>query len=161
MRCKKIQELIKSDYLDGELSQRVKEVVDKHITLCDECRLLEKKLQAQRAVFQRIKPLQAPERVWHNVRDAIYNERLSARASLTRSILRRLKDLIFPREPVLAAVNYVLVILIISFVFGNFVSRRSNQGRQTASESILEYSLNFENGDLIYDLGTEIEEYFL
>ena len=38
MNCKKIQEWILTDYLDGEMSQDQKDVLEKHISSCSECK---------------------------------------------------------------------------------------------------------------------------
>ena len=158
MQCRKIQELLKTDYLDGELKPDQERKIFEHLKQCPECRKLEKELHAQSMLFQEAKQQQVPERLWYNIRDAIYSQRLNQEEGLIRQITERLSDLIFGRRPVFVLASVFSVIILVVFFAGAFLQ---NKHYQEAREGLAVYSLNGENGDLIYDLGTNIEEYFL
>ena len=160
MKCKQIQELLKADYLDGEINQKKQQYIKEHLAECPQCRKLEQELQAQRALFKKTGQMQAPERVWQNVRDAIISENLNQEGIETRGIFQRLRDSILTPRPVVAlasAITAIIVVIVAATIIqnGQFLSRENGDGMFEA------YSLNGENGYLLYDLGTSIEEYFL
>jgi len=161
MQCKKIQELLKADYLDGEADPKEEEFIKEHLKQCSECSRLEKELQAQRMLFQGAKRKQVPERIWSNIRDAIVMERLKQEEGLIRGILERLRDLIFARRPAVVLATSLSVIIILAVMATTTIQSRVSLSKQNAAESIAGYSLNSENGYVLYDLGTSIEEYFL
>ena len=162
MQCKKIQELLKTDYLDGEVSPQEEQFIKEHLQQCPECGRLEKELQAQRMLFQGAKRTQVPERIWYNIRDAIVTERLNQEeVALSREILERLKNLIFARRPVFVLATSLSVIILLAVIATTFVQNKVFLSKQNAAESIVGYSLNAENEYVLYDLGTSIEEYFL
>jgi predicted anti-sigma-YlaC factor YlaD len=161
MQCKKIQELLKADYLDGEADQKEEQFIKEHLKQCSECSRMEKELQAQRMLFQGAKPKQIPERVWDNIRDAIITERLNQEEGLSLGILQWLRDLLFRRRPAFVLATSFSMIIILAVISTTFIQRKMVLSKQNAAESIAGYSLNGENGYVLYDLGTSIEEYFL
>lgn len=161
MQCKKIQELLKTDYLDGEVNPQEERYIKEHLAQCPECSRLEKELQDQRVLFQGVKRKQVPEHIWHNIRDAIVTERLNQQESLSCGIIERLRDLIFARRPVFVLATSLSVIILLAAIASTFIQNRLSLSKENAAESIAGYSLNGENGYLLYDLGTSIEEYFL
>jgi len=162
MQCKKIQELLQADYLDGELDQKDAQFIKEHLVQCSACSGLEKSLQAQRMLFKGVKPEPVPERIWSNIADAIVTERLNQQEGLTPGILERLRDLIFLRRPAVVLATSLFSMIIIFAFFANFaIQRQVLLSKQNAAESIAGYSLNNKNGYVLYDLGTSIEEYFL
>lgn len=162
MLCKKIQELLKADYLDQEASQQEGQSVKEHLAHCSMCSELEKKLQAQRVLFQGAKRQPVPERVWSNIREAIVAERLKQEEGLISGILERLRNLILLRRPAVVLATSLFSIAIIFTVFANTaIQRQMLLSKQIAAENIAGYSLTAKNGYVLYDLGTGIEEYFL
>jgi len=161
MPCKKIQELLKADYLDQEASRQEEQSVKEHLAHCSACSELEKELQAQRVLFQGAKRQPVPERVWSNIREAIVTERLK-QEGLISGILERLRNLIPVRRPAVVLATSLFSIAIIFTIFANVASQKQVLlSKQDAAESIAGYSLTAKNGYVLYDLGTSIEEYFL
>jgi anti-sigma factor RsiW len=158
MQCRKIQELLKADYLDGELKPQAEREILEHLRRCPECQKLEKELRAQGKLFQEAKQQQVPEYLWQNIRDAIYAQRLNQEEGVSRRILERLRDLLFGRRPVLVLASALSMIILAAVFAGSFIQKKHYQ---EVREGLAVYSLNGENGDLIDDLGTSIEEYFL
>lgn len=162
MPCKKIQELLGADYLDQEAGQKEERLVKEHLAQCSVCRGLEQKLQAQRILFQGVKRQPVPERIWSNIREAIIMERLKQEEGLVPGILERLRGLIFVRRPAVVLVTSFLSMIIIFALFANAtIQKQAVSNKQDAAEEIAGYSANVENGYVLYDLGTNIEEYFL
>lgn len=161
MQCKIIQGLLKSDYLDGEVNQREQRHIKDHLTQCSGCRRLEEELQTQRMLFQKAKRMQAPERLWQNIRDTIVTERLNQESSVSPGILRRLRELIWAPRPVFALASVLTAVFFVAFFAGAIIQKRQSSGKENGGESLADYRLNGESENLLYDLGTNVEEYFL
>ncbi len=161
MQCRKIQELLKADYLDGELNPREQQYIKEHLVRCPQCRRLEEKLYAQHMIFQKVKRQQVPERVWQNISDAIVMQRLNQESSVNRGIFERLRDAILAPRPVFALASAVTVIIFVLVFAGNFIQKRQSFSKVNGGENIIEYNFNIESEDFVYDLGTNIEKYFL
>ena len=162
IQCKKIQELLQTDYLDQETDQQEERFITEHLKQCSECSGLEKRLQAQRILFQRAKHQPVPERLWSKIAEAIVTERLKQKEGLFVGIRQRLRDLIAVRRPAVVLVTSLFSVIIILALFANTtIQNQISLNRQAAAESIAGYSLNGQNGYALYDLGTGIEEYFL
>src|SRR4030042_405889 len=101
MVCKNIQELLKSDYLDGELGPTQEQAVREHLLKCPDCRQLEARLKAQRELLRSAKKELPPEHVWQNIRRAITTERVGEESKI-RSVLERLRESLLMPRPVFA-----------------------------------------------------------
>jgi len=161
MWCKQIQELLKSDYLDGEANQRKEQQIKEHLAHCPDCCEVEKELQIQRMLFQKAKQQPVPERIWQNIRDVIVKESLKQESSANRGILQRLKKSMLVPRPVFALAGALTVIIFVLVFTGTFIQKKESLSKLNIGESIVSYSLNGESEDFSYDLGTNIEEYFL
>jgi len=161
MQCRKTQELLKADYLDGEINQREEKQIKEHLARCSECRRIEKELQVQHMLFQKTKQPQVPERVWQNIRDAIVTERLNKESSVSSSILQRLRESILAPRPVFAIAGALTAIIFVVIFAGAIIQKKQSFSKENSGESVVGYNLNDENEDLLYTLGTNIEEYFL
>lgn len=161
MQCRKIQGLLKSDYLDDEVNPRKQQLIKKHLEQCLVCRRLEEELQASRILFQNAKRQQVPERVWQNIHDAIVTERLNQDNSVSHRILQRLRESILAPRPVFTLSSALMAIILIVVFAGAIIQKRQTLSKENNGESVAGYSLNDESGDLLYDLGTNVEEYFL
>jgi predicted anti-sigma-YlaC factor YlaD len=160
-RCKEIQDLLQTDYFDQQVRLQDKQLIQEHLKQCFACRELEKKLQAQRMLFQGAKPEPVPAHIWSNIREAIIAERLEQEEAPAYGILERLKSLIFLRRPVVVLATSVFSVIIIAAVFVNLsMQKQLAISKQAAAEGIAGYSLSA-SGSAIDDLGTNIEEYFL
>lgn len=162
MQCKKIQELLKTDYLDGEVNQRDQQCIREHLAQCADCRRLKEELLAQRVSFQKAEYKQPPERIWQNIHDTIVSERLKEEKNFLSGIFERLRKLIFVPRPVFALAGSLAAIIFTVIIAGTIIQGgRQSSNRDNGLESFADYALNGENEDLLYGLGTNIEEYFL
>ena len=149
MQCRKIQELLKSDYLDGESKQRELRDIKEHLEQCPECSRLEKELQGQRMLFQKVKRQQMPERVWQNIRDTIVEKRLHQESS------------IFAPRPLFAFAGALTALIFMVIFAGDVIQKNQPLNKLNGEEIIAGYGLNGESEDSLFTLGTDIEEYFL
>ena len=88
MNCKKIRELLLTDYLDKQTGLELRTEVEEHLKICPECRRLEAEIR--RAIvlpFKDVKGPQAPQYLWLNIK-----ERITERESRKRSLLDRLRE---------------------------------------------------------------------
>ncbi len=76
MTCRDIQDLIMTDYLDGEASADVKKKVEEHLSACAPCREYLAAARKLDAGFKGPMPAEAPERIWMKVRDKIEERRV-------------------------------------------------------------------------------------
>lgn len=162
MPCKKIQELLKAEYLDKEMGQKEEQFIKAHLAQCSACSALERKMQAQRMLFQGVKPKQVPERIWSNISEAIVAERLKQEEGATAGMLGWLRGKLFlPKPAVVLATSFFSAVIIFAVFVNISIQRQVSVSKQNAAESIAGYSLDGKNGSALYDLGTSIEEYFL
>lgn len=161
MRCDKIQELLKTNYLDDRLDSRQKENIKQHLEICPQCRKLEEELQSQRALFSNIGKQEVPERVWHNIRETILVENLNQDPAATSGIFQRLKELIFVPRPVFALASAFAVVMLILVFTGISIHKQQVVLDANNEEIAVDYGFNGDSSDNIYDLGTSIEQYFL
>jgi anti-sigma factor RsiW len=162
MRCFEIQELLKADYLDGEVNQEQEQFIKKHLIACPSCRRLEEALRLQRALFQQFRQQEAPERIWRNIRQAIMTERLNQEESSGAGILERLKNFFFAPRPVYVLARTLSVIIFIAFFAGVIIHKVPFFGMQeNGNADLIAYGTTNIGDNLISDFGTSIEEYFL
>ena len=162
MRCRKIQELLKTDYLDGEVSQKQEQEIKEHLARCPKCRQLEEELQSQRRLFQKAKQQKVPERVWHNIRDAIITEGLNEEESLSAGVFERLRKYLFAPKPAFVLATNLAVAIFFAFLAGVFIQKKQSLSKENIPETdIAVYSLSSASDVSLYELGTDIEEYFL
>jgi len=162
MQCRKIQELLKTDYLDGEVNQKQEQEIKEHLGRCPKCRQLEEELQSQRALFQKAKQLEAPEGVWHNIRDAIIREGLNEEESLSVGVFERLRNYLFAPKPAFVLATTLAVAIFFAFLAGVFIQKKQSLSKENIPETEMAvYSLSSANDISLYELGTDIEEYFL
>jgi len=167
MECKKIEELLLTDYPDGEVRGRVKNKVEEHLRTCFECRQFEHTLR--RAVIEpfknsiRIKPRGT---VWNRISEAIVLEERRK----SESFLGKIQDFLqrifsMPRvaytlATVITAV-FILTVMVIKFQPSDHkvVSVQPTEEIEYLTYLVeeAEYFLADENGGY----STGIEEYFL
>lgn len=161
MRCKKIQELLKSDYLDREAGPRQIREIEEHLAQCPRCRKLEKELLQQRILFKASQRQKPPERVWENIRESIDAERLDQDEPVKESFWEWLRNLIpaFPR-PVFAFAG-TFAVAIVAVFFAVVVMNNRAYYRDNGAETFADYRINGESVDVASDFGTNVEKYFL
>ena len=165
MNCKKIRNLIITDYIDQEASESVRKEIFVHLKVCAGCRVFEQFLREQVSnPLRKAQAVRPPERIWQRIQEAIEEEEAGQQSP---SLLRRVSDFlagsVFKPRPVVVFSSALTVILItLLFIQGPFY-------RQWAAKSYLreqyDYMLSMStpvNGELEKDIGfgTAIENVF-
>jgi predicted anti-sigma-YlaC factor YlaD len=109
MRCKKAKELI-SPYMDGELSEGEREMIESHMKDCGNCRAEFEEIQHLHNLFAGTERFNAP-----------YG--FSTRILANRETKTRRKELLVPLFARFAGVVAVLMIIGIGIVSGRFIGR--------------------------------------
>jgi anti-sigma factor RsiW len=167
MKCRKMQELLLTDYLDNETSEALKHEVEEHLNNCLKCRQFERALQETTVEpFQNAERIKAPDSIWDQIKEAIaLEEREKAKGFFPelRDILQRI--LAVPKTTfgliTITIAVFSMVIILYKFQTHNQRLITVSQERQIEYLTYVmedsEYFSTDENGD--YD--TAIEEYFL
>ena len=154
MNCKKIQELLITDYLDDELDSGVLSRIEQHMANCIHCRQFEQGLQRVRVPFKKAEQIKPPARVWEGICEKIVVRQRLPQGSWFEYMIERLREfLLIHRQPVFAT-GIAFAIMVIALI--------SIQGQiKTDAGGIVAEDFGFwvdeENGAI----GTAIEEYFL
>ncbi|MGB9877135.1 MAG: anti-sigma factor family protein [bacterium] len=82
MKCERIKELL-SDYINGDLSEGMRALVDNHLESCPSCRLELKKLEKMCVLLRSFQPVEPPLGFAQKVLASYYSRR--KKASLLRS----------------------------------------------------------------------------
>ena len=159
MYCSRIEELLKTDYLDGMLTPPELKAVREHLARCPDCAELEKKLLAQRLFFKQAKRVEPPPEIWENIRGRIISERLAEENRV--AFPQRLRDILWHPRPVFALASIFAAIIMVAAFSGIFIRQQPSIKQDGTQVTTSGYSLNPVNGEVIYDLGTDIEKYFL
>lgn len=159
MDCKKIKELLLTDYSDGLLSGDGLRDVESHIKACPKCRKLAADLASARNVFGAVRPEAAPPELWSRIKGEIIAEKRSPAYTVRPRVM--LPDLFFRFRPVMAAAA-VAVMLVFVLTSANIISRYSSMPTGAEQDDVFAMASSDWNGeDQVYYVGTAEEEYFL
>ena len=161
MRCDKAKNLLRSDYLDGEVGESEKRDIAAHLASCQECRGLERELLDQRALFGTVKRHKVPGRVWDNISDAIAKEHAHQDGGAVRDILGWLRELTHARRPVLVLAGAFTALVIVLISAGAVIRGIRPSGAGNGAESYADYRISDAGDDTSFGLGTNLEDYFL
>ena len=93
MKCEKICDLLKSDYLDQELTAELRREIDEHLVQCPGCRSLKEELDSWRVALRGLGQREVPAVVWQNIQDKILKEHAAGvHAEKTDDQVERQKD---------------------------------------------------------------------
>ena len=162
MNCKKIRELLLTDYLDQQTELKLRTEAEGHLNICPECRRLEEEIR--RAIvlpFKDAKGPQVPQSVWLNIRERIA-QRESSKGSLWDWLREKLRVFSLPAP----ALTFASTTVILLAIFGLLAKQNmdKNQISDYFSQQISFYSVlnnGLENGDNkeSADLGSTVEKY--
>jgi len=170
MNCQKIQEIILTDYMDGQLDDKHKCAIEEHLAHCQHCKEFASIAQ-ERAVkpFINVEKQEVPAVIWDQVKEAIA-ARGKPKTNLIAEIYQWLSSIresvafpVFPR-PVFALASVVTLILMIGILpqfMMNNPSVKIDEVGQVEYLSLLTDASGGVSGAESADLGTPIEKYFL
>lgn len=164
MDCKKIRELILTDYIDGEADPQIKKEIEEHLSTCSQCRIFEKAAREFTVEpFEKAQRERPPEYLWGKIRASIEEKRPK---KILADAVDNLSLLLRRPQPLFVAATIMVLVLMAT------VATKSFFNAENAVNSYLDSQMEFlsyldgytENGYLGIDgedLGTDIEEYFL
>jgi anti-sigma factor RsiW len=161
MECRQVQELLKSDYLDGQIRERDGKIVMDHLASCAACRQMENELRLQRDFFQKNLQRPVPERVWQKIQNAVVMENMRQDERLGSNVRFSRRLFFFPRPSVFVLASSLAVVFLIAFLAVTTNQEKQYIATEGGLEIIAGYNLNGSSDNLITDLGTSIEQYFL
>ena len=165
MNCKRIRDLIITDYIDKEASEAVQEEIRVHIEVCAGCRAFEQSLREKVSdPLRKMETVTPPESVWQRVREAIDNEEAVRDAP---SLLERVSDFlagaILSHKPGVALSASLVVIFVAAFFVQVSLFRQGTVKDYLREQSDVMQSMSSPvNGELEKDIGfgTSIENVF-
>lgn len=165
MNCKKVRDLVITDYIDQETSGSVQKEIQAHLKVCAGCRVFEQDLREKVSdPLRKVQAARPPESIWQRVQEAIEEEEAAQQSlSFLRRVLDFLAGTVFKPRPVVVFSSALMVILVtLLFMQGPFY-------RQLAVKTYLreqsDYMLSMStpvNGELEKNIGfgTAIENVF-
>ena len=165
MNCRRIKELIMTDYIDNEISEEVKKQIKRHLKDCSQCRQFEQTLrQAAVEPFRKAEEVQPPDSIWPQIKENITVQEKQAEGFFV-GLRDRLQLIFTARRPVFAVATIMAVILI-AVIFRRlpFNSQNGVSGYIGEQIEFFSYLGADETGDFdtdYIDLDTAIEKYFL
>jgi predicted anti-sigma-YlaC factor YlaD len=75
MNCRKIQDIIMTDYIDNELDETARKAIDAHVRQCAECHAVKQALMATVIVPLRGAATVPPPDMWAAIQEKEYNRR--------------------------------------------------------------------------------------
>ncbi|UCC95272.1 MAG: zf-HC2 domain-containing protein [Candidatus Omnitrophota bacterium] len=167
MKCRQVQELLMTDYSDGQISEELKTTVEEHVKLCKECQRFGELLQEEAIdPFKRVEKVRPPQSLWYKIKEAIEVENRQQLATNPIIILLgKFKSIIHVPKPVLASATIVVVALIVLIFMqpqlenGQMISEYLEEQAEFLA-SLGANAENMDNGDYV-NFGTALEEHFL
>jgi len=159
MNCKIAEGLILSDYTDGVLQGRALEELDAHLILCASCRKLAENVKSTCQLLKSTGKVDAPQAVWDGIRSEIAE--LSARKGFAGIVSERIRYALHHLRPAVVA-TAAIILLVFVLATARLISYANYSAELSTRESIINMvSLNGENGNGDYDIGTSAETFFL
>ncbi len=159
MNCEKIQELILTDYLDGEMDAKWKEELEAHVSECSACK--EFVTAVGKSAFEPFLKAQIqrpPEHVWNKIKENI----LSApqeKPNVLAEIWSHFQNAVLIPKPALA---FAMVLLLI--IGAGTMKHVTNHSQFNTADQV-EYFAQVMDSDLTAnddtEYGTSVEQYFL
>lgn len=166
MDCKRIKELITTDYIDRELDEKLMEEIAVHLRVCKECSIFEESLRKIAIEpFKNIKEIKPPEYLWERIKENIEKENKRQEQGLFIYIRNYLKSIFAIPRPIFAATAVIIAGIIIGGIFLGVSLNLQHQITdyfQDQIDFITSLDVNSSNSSTTNNsgFGTTIEEYF-
>lgn len=160
MDCKKVQEIIFTDYIDAKISDAaLLKDIETHLSSCSQCKSLAAELGHISAEFRNMEKIKVPDEVWHGVRSKI--AATHERGFFPGNIFGSLQNVALGLRPAFVAATAAIVILAVLLV-SRMVSYNNTVSPELTSNDLMSIVSLEENGNgPDYDFGTPEESYFL
>ena len=169
MKCELVQELLLTDYRDGELPQRTAERVRRHLKTCTACRDFER-LVAEQAMkpFSQVEDPLPPHSVWEQVQERLAGEKRTTIVSVFTVLKNAINTVVEPfrcRRPAFAFVSVAIIAFVIvlrlPFYENTNIAVKNYLGNRIEFLSSLTVPSFETQQDTAVDFGTPIEYFFM
>ena len=167
MKCKEIQEVLLTDYLDGMMNEQNRREAEAHLSSCVYCKeFMEIAIESTVEPFKNAPKLSlSHEKIWQRIKEEIISEeKTAAGAGFLSELASSFKNIFAVRMALASAI--VAVIVAAAVVFLNPVGQNQTVKNTTPDESIQYLAsiideLSSTTTEEEEGYGTEIEKYFL
>lgn len=160
MDCRKIQKLLMTDYIDGEINEKVRLGILGHLAVCGECRRVEEDLKKVIAPFKAAGKESPPDFLWRRIKDRIAEERRTSPERIAVLVTRKVADIF--RRPKFAFAASAIAITIIAVIVVAGLPIIGAGRLDTYIKEQAEFMTGLDSNDIAGNgLGTSIEEYLL
>jgi len=167
MKCKKVKDMILTDYSDKEIKPEQRELIEKHLAQCKACREFASMVRKSAMdPFRKVKTQRPLDSIWHRIKETVEVEaQQETRPYPVPNLIDKLKNFIYIPRPVFAVATVMVAVLALGIFTKLYINKQ--EITRVRSEEQVEYLAHLfgENGyalngeDVGY--GTAIEEYFL
>lgn len=161
MNCEKIQELLLTDYIDGQLDPKWKSEVDNHVAGCVACR--EFAATARKTAvepFLRAETFRPPEQVWMNIKGtALAGQKVPP--DPLAEFWQRVSEFIHVPRPAFAFAVVLIMAVMVGGLTRLTVKPKIDPTGQIEYLSALLDPVSDPLADEENGLGTSVEQYFL
>lgn len=161
MNCKKIQELLITDYIDGEMNAKMRKDILNHLATCNKCKQFEENLK-QKAItpFKAADRQHPPDYIWENVKNRITKDEQTISEKIDITVMNKLSGIFKTLKPAFAvsaaAITILMIVLVVRFPL------TGNGKLDTYIAEQAEFMVNLDSDESgVNGLGTSIEEYLL
>ena len=159
MNCKKMEKLILTDYIDGNLKGRALEETELHIRSCPSCHALTEELRAAGKLFRAVPQEAAPSEVWHKIRAEI--SAAPVRNHFPEAVLAYARYYLSHLRPAVVIAS-AAVLLLFALAAVRLMPHKNYLETMAAQDDILAISYTSDEEDASeYDFGTPAEMFFL
>ncbi|MBF0570310.1 MAG: zf-HC2 domain-containing protein [Candidatus Omnitrophica bacterium] len=165
MNCKRVQEFIKTDYIDGRMGDKQKSVIDQHLVHCHGCEVFLISIKKAVNPLKNVQEIVPDKILWAQIKQTIHEEQLQkVQESAIPDFWEKLRWAVHIPRPVFALATVVMLIFMVGLPNQLAINTQSvkvnGQGQAEYLISLLNEPVDIgaNNGN---DLGTPIEKYFL
>jgi predicted anti-sigma-YlaC factor YlaD len=159
MNCKKTEELIFTDYVDGNLKGHALEELKAHLGSCPNCRKLAEELESTGKLFKASPRKKAPAGLWYKICAEISERPVGGR--IIEGILENVRYHLSRLRPAVVILSTAVIILFILTAV-MFMSQNNYSKTGISQDDILGlYYMNGASDESEYDFGTPAERFFL
>ena len=165
MKCKKIREIILTDYIDGQLNEKQRSSLGLHLAECKGCKEFSTYAVKNIAgLFTNAERLIPSEIVWRRIKGSIEAEETN-KPGVVIGFFERLKGTLYIPKPATIFVTTLTFILVASLALALYIGNQNklNYNSQKTIQSTDYYEELFSDAYTTKDtgFGTAIEENFL
>lgn len=160
MSCKEIQELLLTDYIDGEVDTATRERIERHLLDCPSCLEFARAAQAAMEPVSQTAVKEVPAHVWNNIEQKLDQPAGQFNLDWVNKIGFVLEGLISqPRRAAVFAV--ILVVAVSGLTVIKNAARQGSVSKVAENQPVEYFAFLVEEEDLNGGYGTAIEEFFL